>query len=198
MLRTSLLLRHFTSATTAMPSVSPTLKTTPTSELLTIAAGCFWGVEHIYRKHFADKGLIDAKVGYSGGKDTDPSYRKVCSGSTGHAEALQVSFEPAKVSYEDLVDFFFKIHDPTQANGQGPDLGSQYRSVIFTHSPEQQKTAEGVKQKLQDTWFKGTIATDVEPIQNWWDAEDYHQEYLIKEPGGYQCPTHFYRSTPEK
>ncbi|KAG5365563.1 putative peptide methionine sulfoxide reductase [Yarrowia sp. C11] len=181
-----------------MPSVSPTLKTTPTSELLTVAAGCFWGVEHMYRKHFGDKGLVDAKVGYSGGNTDDPSYRKVCSGTTGHAEALQLSFDPEKVSYGTLVDFFFKIHDPTQANGQGPDIGSQYRSAVFTHSPEQQKTAEQIKTKLQDSWFKDPIATDIEPIQNWWDAEDYHQEYLFKEPGGYQCPTHFLRTSPQK
>lgn len=182
-----------------MPSVSPTLKTTASSDVLTVAAGCFWGVEHMYRKHFGDgKGLVDAKVGYSGGREEDPGYRKVCSGTTGHAEAIQVSFEPAIVTYEQLVDFFFKIHDPTQANGQGPDLGSQYRSAIFTHSDDQQKAAVAVKDKLSATWFKDPIVTDIEPIKNWWDAEDYHQEYLFKEPGGYQCPTHFYRDTPQK
>ncbi|PIS53730.1 peptide-methionine (S)-S-oxide reductase [Candidozyma auris] len=121
-----------------MSVVSPTIKTTGTSKLLTVGAGCFWGVERVFNKYFKDKGLVDSKVGYANGlKSVSPpvSYEKVCSGSTNFVEALQISYEPSQVSLRDLLDIFFRIHDPTQVNAQGPDIGTQYRSAIMTHSP---------------------------------------------------------------
>lgn len=186
----------------------------PGANLLTVAAGCFWGVEHMYRKDFGNgKGLIDARVGYIGGNTNSPSYRSVCSGSTGHAEALQVHFDPEKVSYRDLLEYFYRMHDPTTLNSQGPDRGSQYRSGIFYHDEEQKKTAEDVTAKAQEQWYKGhKIETQILPAGKWWDAEAYHQVsfiitsteiiltflqlYLDANPGGYECPSHFKRSFP--
>ncbi|KAF2093614.1 PMSR-domain-containing protein [Rhizodiscina lignyota] len=162
----------------------------------TIAAGCFWGVEHMYRKQFAGQGLLDAKVGYIGGDTKNPSYRSVCSGRTGHAEALQVIFDPDKVSYRQLLEFFYKMHDPTTADRQGPDWGSQYRSAIFFHDAEQETIAKDVTEKANKQWYKGKIATEVIPAGEWYDAETYHQLYLDKNPGGYECPSHFLRKFP--
>lgn len=167
-------------------------------DILTVAGGCFWGIEHMFRKHYGDKGLVDCKVGYSGGHKSDPDYKKVCSGITGHIECLQVTFDSTKVSYNELIDFFFKIHDPTQADGQGErNIGTQYLSAIFTHDQEQLEAAENIKAGLENSWFKNKIATKIQPIQNWWDAEDYHQNYFVSNEG-YHCPTHFLRTTPEK
>jgi len=163
------------------------------TEKATFAAGCFWGVEHIYRKHFDHKGLIDAKVGYIGGKSSSPTYRDVCSGTTNHAEAVQLDFDPTKVSYAELVDFFYRMHDPTQVDRQGPDHGTQYRSAIFTHSPEQAEIAKKVTADCQ-VHFKSKIATKIQEAGQWWDAEDYHQRYLEKNRDGYECPTHFLRT----
>lgn len=179
-----------------MGQISPKLakSLTPPFELATFAAGCFWGVEHIFNKYMGHgKGIIDTAVGYSGGDKSNPSYREVCTGNTHHAEALQVLFDPSKVSYEHLVDFFFRIHDPTQLNRQGPDLGTQYRSAVFTMNQTQQKNAEAVKQQFQKR-YTDRIVTEVLPIVNWFDAEDYHQHYLVKNPEGYECPTHYLRS----
>ncbi|PGG97928.1 peptide-methionine (S)-S-oxide reductase [Helicocarpus griseus UAMH5409] len=163
----------------------------------TIAAGCFWGVEHLYRKNFGGgKGLLDAKVGYCGGDTTHPSYRSVCSGKTGHAEALRIIFDPSIVTYRQLLEFFYRMHDPTTPNRQGPDVGTQYRSAIFTHGEEQHKIAEEVTQKVAKEWWKHPISTVVVPAGQWWDAEDYHQLYLDKNPSGYECPAHFVRSFP--
>lgn len=181
-----------------MTLISPTLKLAPGSQVITVAAGCFWGVEHIYRKHFGNgKGLIDCRVGYCGGVTENPTYKAVCTSGTQHAEALQIEFDPKIVSYETLVDFFFRIHDPTTLNRQGPDVGTQYRSAIFTHSDEQQKIAEAVKDRMQKTFWAKPISTAILPITNWWDAEDYHQRYLINNAGGYECPTHYVRTKPE-
>ncbi|KAK9380842.1 peptide methionine sulfoxide reductase MsrA [Kockiozyma suomiensis] len=187
-----------TSGITAAGPISPTMAVPDGAEVATIAAGCFWGVEHIYRKHFADgKGLLDCRVGYSGGSVKSPSYREVCGAQTGHAEALQIVFDPKIVSYDTLLDFFFRMHDPTQFNQQGPDRGPQYRSVIFYHSDEQKNTAEEVKERLQKSFYPGSpIATQIVPIETFWDAETYHQLYLHKNPYGYECPTHFLRTTP--
>ncbi|KAF2138253.1 uncharacterized protein K452DRAFT_234491 [Aplosporella prunicola CBS 121167] len=163
----------------------------------TIAAGCFWGVEHRYRHSFANKGLIDARVGYTGGDASDPNYRQVCSGKTGHAEALQIIFDPQKVSYRQLLEFFYKMHDPTTLNSQGPDMGTQYRSSIFFHDAEQESIAKDVTERANKEWYKGEIATEIMPAGQWWDAETYHQLYLDKNPSGYDCPTHFVRNFPE-
>ncbi|KPM45925.1 hypothetical protein AK830_g587 [Neonectria ditissima] len=159
----------------------------------TIAAGCFWGVEHLYRKHFADKGLIDAKVGYIGGDLDNPAYRAVCGGKTGHAEAAQIIFDPAKVSYCQLLEFFYKMHDPTTLNAQGPDTGPQYRSAIYYHDDEQEKIARDVTAKVNAQWWKNRVVTELAPAGKWWTAEEYHQLYLQNNPSGYECPSHFLR-----
>lgn len=180
--------------------VSPTIKTTATSQLVTVAAGCFWGVEHVFNKYFKGKGLVDVKVGYANGrKDVGAvGYRDVCSGLTNFAEALQISYEPAQVSLADLLDIFFRIHDPTTVNSQGPDQGTQYRSALFMHNTDDLKAAEEVKARFQKTWYPNDkIVTQIEPIEIWYDAEDYHQKYLDKNPGGYECPTHFLRMAPK-
>lgn len=166
------------------------------AEKATVAAGCFWGVEHMYRKHFGDKGLYDARVGYIGGDQNSPSYRAVCSGTTGHAEATQLIYDPTKITYTQLLEFFYKMHDPTTKNQQGPDRGSQYRSGIFYHSPEQEAIARDVTAKVNAQWWGGKVITEILPAKQWWDAEDYHQLYLDRNPGGYECPSHFLRTFP--
>lgn len=166
------------------------------AQTATIAAGCFWGVEHMYRKAFANKGLLDARVGYIGGDTDSPSYRAVCSGHTGHAEALQVVYDPEKLTYRTLIEFLYKMHDPTTANRQGPDVGSQYRSGIFYHNAEQEKEAREITEKVNKQWWKGGVVTEILPAGQWWDAEAYHQLYLDKNPSGYECPSHFLRSFP--
>ncbi|KAK0497718.1 peptide methionine sulfoxide reductase [Armillaria luteobubalina] len=168
------------------------------TEIATFASGCFWGVEHIFLKHYPPaqgKGIIKTSVGYTGGKDTsqNPGYRAVCSGETGHAEAVKIEFDPAIVKYDELVEFFYRTHDPTTANRQGADTGTQYRSAIFTNSPEQEAIAKRVTEEVQVRHFtpKGkTIVTEILEAGPWWDAEEYHQLYLFKNPSGYQCPTH--------
>lgn len=180
-------------------SYSPKLtKYLPTYRIATVAAGCFWGVEHIYRKTFLGKGLIATEVGYSGGDTANPTYKQVCTSSTNYAEALQIVYDPKVLSYEDILDFFFRIHDPTTLNSQGPDKGTQYRSAIFTQDLEEQNVAEQVKQRFQDTFWSRPIVTDIIPIKNWYDAEDYHQKYLEKNKDGYECPTHFVREKGDK
>ncbi|KAK0236840.1 peptide methionine sulfoxide reductase [Armillaria nabsnona] len=168
------------------------------TEIATFASGCFWGVEHIFLKHYPPaqgKGIIKTSVGYTGGKETsqNPGYRAVCSGETGHAEAVKIEFDPAIVKYDELVEFFYRTHDPTTANRQGADTGTQYRSAIFTNSPEQEAIAKRMTEEVQAKHFtpKGkTIVTEILEAGPWWDAEEYHQLYLFKNPSGYQCPTH--------
>ncbi|KAH9894706.1 PMSR-domain-containing protein [Xylariomycetidae sp. FL2044] len=167
------------------------------AEKATVAAGCFWGVEHLYRKHFGgDKGIYDARVGYIGGDTSNPGYRAVCSGKTGHSEALQIHYDPSKLTYSQILEFFYRMHDPTTPNQQGPDVGSQYRSAVFYHSPEQEKVAREITRKANEQWYKGRVVTEVAPAGQWWDAEDYHQLYLDKNPMGYECPSHFLRNFP--
>jgi len=169
------------------------LPSTSSSETATFATGCFWGTEHIFRKYFDGKGLISAKVGYTGGNAKDPNYKLVCSGETGHAEAVRLEFDPSKIPYAELVEFFYRSHDPTTLNRQGGDVGTQYRSAIFYHTPEQSEIAHKVTKEVQEKHFapKGQkIATQIVEAREWWDAEDYHQEYLDKNPWGYQCSTH--------
>ncbi len=146
------------------------------TEKAMFGAGCFWGVE----ARFAEvPGVIDTAVGYSGGHYPNPTYRDVCTDETGHAEVVLVEFDPAKVSYADLVKLFFQLHDPTQLNRQGPDVGTQYRSAIFYDSPEQRVTAERAKEEMQQL-IRGTIVTQIEPARTFYRAEEYHQKYLEK------------------
>ncbi|KAK6430258.1 Peptide methionine sulfoxide reductase [Oleoguttula sp. CCFEE 5521] len=193
------LTRPFTSSTMQFApgqSAAASMNVPEGAQKCTIAAGCFWGVEHMYRKDFGKKGLLDARVGYIGGDSKNPSYRAVCSGTSGHAEALQVVFDPQQVSYRTLLEYFYRMHDPTTANRQGPDTGSQYRSGIFYHSDEQKSIAEEVTKQANEKWYKGKIVTEVLPAGEWWDAEKYHQLYLDHNPGGYECPSHFLRTFP--
>jgi peptide-methionine (S)-S-oxide reductase len=146
------------------------------TEKATFAAGCFWGVEVEFRNI---EGVTDAQVGYTGGTTEQPSYKEVCSGRTGHAEAVEVTFDPTEVAYEELVDAFWRLHDPTQVNRQGWDIGSQYRSAIFTHSPEQARVAAESKARAQERLSK-PIVTQIVPAETFWPAEEYHQQYLVK------------------
>ena len=149
--------------------------TPPKLEKATFGAGCFWGVEYQYAKI---PGVLSAESGYAGGKTENPTYEDICAKGTGHAEVIEVTFDPAKVTYRTLVEYFFKMHDPTQVNRQGPDIGDQYRSVIFTHSPEQQKIADDVKIGLTlAKAFSRPIATQIEKAPKFWKAEEYHQKY---------------------
>ena len=148
------------------------------TEKATFGAGCFWGVEAAFR---AVKGVINATVGYAGGKTDNPTYEDVCSDETGHAEVVQVEFDPQQLIYRDLLNVFWTNHDPTTLNRQGPDVGSQYRSVIFYHSPEQKTAAEESKSELDRSGrFRRPIVTVIEPAPAFWPAEDYHQRYLEK------------------
>jgi peptide-methionine (S)-S-oxide reductase len=148
------------------------------SELATFGAGCFWGVEAAFRRV---PGVSDVVVGYSGGQTENPTYRDVCTDETGHAEVVQVTFDPAKVSYEQLLDTFWELHDPTQVNRQGPDVGTQYRSAIFFHSPQQETAAKESKAALEASGrLRGPIATEIKPTGPFYRAEEYHQRYLEK------------------
>ena len=149
-------------------------------EKATFGAGCFWGVEPFFREV---PGVIDAVSGYAGGHLANPSYKQVCTGTTGHAEVVEVTFDPAKVSYAKLVELFFKMHDPTQMNRQGPDVGAQYRSAIFIQSQEQARIAEAKKAERRSGRYSKPIVTTIEPAQTFWPAEDYHQRYFEKHGG---------------
>ncbi len=156
-------------------------------EKATFAAGCFWGVESAFR---TVEGVVDAQVGYVGGETDNPTYREVCSGRTGHAEALEITFDPAVITYKKLVELFWRVHNPTQANRQGPDVGTQYRSSIFYHSPEQKEIAEKSKAALAASGkYKKPIATEIVPAATFYRAEEYHQRYFEKN-GGPVC--HFF------
>jgi len=145
-------------------------------EKATFAAGCFWGVEASFR---ALPGVVDAQVGYTGGTLLNPTYHDVCTDRTGHAEALEITFDPAKISYEKLLDHFWQMHDPTTPNRQGPDSGTQYRSAIFFHSSEQEKTARASRERWQER-FRQPIVTEIVPASTFYRAEEYHQRYLEK------------------
>ncbi|MDH3346328.1 MAG: peptide-methionine (S)-S-oxide reductase MsrA [Kiritimatiellaceae bacterium] len=147
-------------------------------EKATFAAGCFWGVESAFR---TVDGVIDAQVGYVGGKTENPTYKEVCTGKTGHAEAIEITFDPAKVAYNKLVELFWKMHNPTQVNRQGPDIGTQYRSAIFYHSSEQKEIAEQSKVDLDASGrLKRPVATEIVPASTFYRAEEYHQRYFEK------------------
>lgn len=147
-------------------------------EIATFGAGCFWGVEAAFRRL---PGVVDVAAGYSGGHTPNPTYKDVCSHTTGHAEVVQVTFDPQKISYDQLLDVFWQIHNPTQVNRQGPDVGTQYRSAIFVHSPEQQAIAEKSKAALAASGkFQRPIATEITTAGPFYRAEEYHQKYLEK------------------
>ncbi|WP_425407991.1 peptide-methionine (S)-S-oxide reductase MsrA [Hyphococcus sp.] len=146
------------------------------------AAGCFWGVEQTFRD---TNGVIETEVGYTGGHKDEPTYEEVCRKTTGHAEAVRIEFDPAVVSYDELLEIFWNCHNPTQVNRQGPDVGSQYRTAIFTVDKDQQEQAESSRDKLAASGrFDAPIATIIEPLGKWWKAEDYHQQFFEKRGGG--------------
>lgn len=155
------------------------------SERATFAGGCFWGVEEIFRKI---PGVTDTTVGYTGGTTPHPTYKLVCSGQTGHAEALEIEFDPSKVSYEDLVRVFFRMHDPTTPNRQHNDIGTQYRSAIFAENENQKTIAKKVIAELTEKKeFSKPIVTEILDAGIFYSAEEEHQDYLLKNPGGYNC-----------
>lgn len=154
-------------------------------ELATLGGGCFWCIEPVFDEL---EGVEDVVSGYSGGDRRNPTYEQVCSGATGHAEVVQIRFDPARVSYRELLQVFFTVHDPTQLNRQGNDVGTQYRSVIFYHSPEQKQTAEAVIEELTAAglWPR-PIVTELSPFKEFYPAEDYHQEYYRHNPQQPYC-----------
>ena len=155
-------------------SIVPDMKT----EKATFGAGCFWGVEETFRKL---KGVVSTAVGYAGGTKENPTYEDVCTDETGHAEVVEIEFDPSQLKYEALLDVFWSNHNPTILNRQGPDVGTQYRSVIFYHSPEQKAVAKVSKEKIdQSERFRSPVVTQIEPAMKFWRAEEYHQRYLEK------------------
>jgi peptide-methionine (S)-S-oxide reductase len=148
----------------------------------TFAAGCFWGVEEAFRKV---EGVVETKVGYTGGSRPDPTYADVCSGTTGHVEAVLVEYDPTRVSYEELLEVFWSCHDPTTPNRQGPDVGEQYRSAIFAHDAQQEVLAKASKEKLARSGrHPNPIVTQIKPASTFWRAEEYHQRYFEKQGHG--------------
>lgn len=151
-------------------------------EKATFGAGCFWGVEATFR---LIDGVVDVAVGYAGGTSRNPTYENVCGGKTGHAEVVEVAFEPDRVSYRRLLDIFWACHDPTQLNRQGWDIGSQYRSVIFFHSPDQEAVARASLESLEESGkVNGNVVTEISSASDFWRAEEYHQRYLEKQARG--------------
>lgn len=159
-------------------------------ETATFAAGCFWGTEEFFRKI---PGVVSTRVGYTGGITPNPKYEDTHDGHTRHAESVELQFDPKKVSYEHLLDLFFKMHDPTTKDRQGNDVGNQYRSAVFYHGDKQKKEAEDFIQKVNRSHaWKNPVVTEVAPAGIFWEAEDYHQKYLIRHPGGYD--NHYLRN----
>lgn len=173
----------------AAPILKPVAAVTPQLETAVVSGGCFWGMEEVYRKL---PGIKKTTVGYSGGQTEDPTYDQVGAGSTGHAESIEVEYDPAVISYEQVLTYFFRMHDPTTLNRQGNDIGSQYRSEIFYLNDGQKKAAEKVIKEVNSAkkWPK-PIVTAVAPLKKFYAAEDFHQKYLIKNPNGYNH--HFLR-----
>jgi peptide methionine sulfoxide reductase msrA/msrB len=167
------------------PFVKAGLIKAPMHETAVLAGGCFWGMEEIIRKI---PGVIKTTVGYSGGTTANPTYEDVCTGTTGHAESIEVVFDSSRLSYETLLDYFFRMHDPTTLNRQHNDVGTQYRSAIFYTSETQKQTAETVKARWDKSGkFDRPITTEIAPAGRFYSAEEYHQKYLVKHPGGYTC-----------
>jgi peptide methionine sulfoxide reductase msrA/msrB len=174
--------RHYCINSAAMLFQAAADKAKSVPGVATFAAGCFWGVEYKFGRV---EGVLSTVAGYTGGTVKDPTYKQVCSDDTGHAEAVQVTYDPAKISYEDLVRKFFSFHDPTQLNRQGPDMGTQYRSVIFFHDPAQKAAAEKVKAEAEkDGVFRSRIVTEIVPAREFYRAEEYHQKYYEKNKKG--------------
>jgi len=146
-------------------------------EIATFAAGCFWGVEDELMKV---SGVKSTRVGYTGGNLTNPTYEDVCTDRTGHAEAIQLKYDPKEISYKELLELFWSLHNPTTINRQGPDIGTQYRSSVFFHTPEQEKIAKRVKQELDGSKFQNKIVTEIVPASIFYPAEEYHQKYYQK------------------
>jgi peptide-methionine (S)-S-oxide reductase len=158
------------------------------TEKATFAAGCFWGVEAAFR---TVEGVIDTQVGYTGGQTETPTYKEVCSGKSGHAEAIEITFDPSVITYKELITLFWRVHDPTQVNRQGPDVGTQYRSAVFYHSPDQKTVAEQSKAALDGFGrLNRPVATKIVPAGPFYRAEEYHQRYFEKN-GGPAC--HFFQ-----
>jgi peptide methionine sulfoxide reductase msrA/msrB len=167
------------------PFIKAGLVKAPVHETAILAGGCFWGMEEIIHKI---PGVIKTSVGYSGGTTGDPTYEEVCTGGTGHAESVQIEFDSARLSYEELLNYFFRMHDPTTLNRQHNDIGTQYRSAIFYTSEAQKKTAEAVKAKWDKSGkFSRPVTTEITAAGKFYPAEEYHQKYLVKHPGGYTC-----------
>lgn len=167
------------------PFVAAGFTQKPARETAILAGGCFWGVEEIIRKI---PGVVDTTAGYTGGKTANPTYQAVCTGATGHAEAIEIRFDPALLSYETLLDYFYRMHDPTTLNRQHNDVGTQYRSAIFYTTEAQRQIAASVKARWDKSGkFKRPIVTEITAAGKFYPAEDYHQEYLVKNPGGYNC-----------
>ena len=155
----------------------------PGNEFATLAGGCFWCLEAVFEDV---EGIVDVESGYTGGNSERPSYRQVCEGTTGHAEVVRIEFDPAHISYRELLEIFFSIHDPTTLNRQGNDVGTQYRSAIYVHSSEQRSVAEDVIRELQ-SHLKHPVVTEVTDAGAYWRAEDYHQEYFRNNPAQGYC-----------
>ncbi|MDY6774512.1 MAG: peptide-methionine (S)-S-oxide reductase MsrA [Halobacteria archaeon] len=159
-----------------------------TTERATFAGGCFWCTESVF-KHV--EGVDSVVSGYTGGETDDPTYKEVCTGKTGHAEAVQVSYDPDVVSYRELLEIFFSTHDPTTLNRQGPDVGSQYRSAVFYHDDEQRREVESLVDELESSdeypYGKGDIVTEINELEEFYEAEEYHQDYYDKNPGNAYC-----------
>jgi methionine-S-sulfoxide reductase len=154
-------------------------------ETAIVAGGCFWGVEEIFRRI---PGVLDTAVGYTGGRTQNPTYKDVCRGDTGHAEAIRIVFDTQRVTYEQILDYFFRLHDPTTLNRQHNDVGTQYRSAIFYADETQREVAERVKAAVDASGkWKKKVVTEVAPASTFWPAEEYHQDYLQKNPYGYNC-----------
>lgn len=177
--------RMDTNTVSASGAATNAATSTAKRQVATLAGGCFWGMEEILRKI---PGVLDAKVGYTGGTIPNPTYKLICTGITGHAEAIEIGFDPAKISYEELLGYFFRMHDPTTLNQQHNDRGTQYRSAIFYHSDEQKQVAQRVKERVDKSGkWKRPVVTEITKAAEFWPAEDYHQKYLVKNPGGYNC-----------
>ncbi|KAL9936459.1 hypothetical protein V8E36_004527 [Tilletia maclaganii] len=182
----------------AAASARSSLNAGDKTEFATIASGCYWGPDQMYRQAYLGKGVLTSAVGFIGGKESSksPTYDEVCTGRTGHAEAVQVKFDPAQVSYAELLEFFYRTHDVSQLNRQGNDRGTQYRSAIFPHSEEQLEIARKVTDEVQAKYYDPKdkkIVTQIElrPAEQFVPADDYHQDYLNRNPHGYHCSSHY-------
>lgn len=175
------------SLTAAGPATRPSPATQPGMATATFAAGCFWGVEATFKKV---PGVVSTEVGYTGGKTENPTYRDVCSHSTGHAEAIRIQFDPAKVSYQALLELFFEKHDPTTVDRQGPDVGDQYRSAVFFQDADQERLAKAeIEKRNKSGDYVGPIVTLVVPAATFYRAEEYHQDYFGKKGVDWSCHT---------